>query len=1196
MSSPVTPTLVPENLPDTLWQEAWKRLPLDVKKYLPEDESCTSEDVQGLLEDRLNTLRKRGVVTKTKSGKVFVVRDAYEKIATWIARFVKVGDVAVQYDPIHAALPWAVIRFVIQPNEKKASINGIQLHALVREGIETTVQVLLWAALEQRLYLRKTSSVFQRLQRAFVDLYEKIFLLTGSICKFLRQGTARKMLCSNNEHDRLLQAIKADKQLVEGLAQQVDREDHLDQSREVQRFHEALHQLDEPLKRSEYCGREAVRILGELERETILDWTSQVPYQQHYRKGREKGLKGTGAWLFSHPSFINWKSSSFSEIVWLHGKPGSGKSTLLSQLIESLIDEHELHGSPIPAYFYCARSAAERDRSDPEQVLRCLVRQVATLSGKQIHQTLKERYDKRSIAGPIHTADRECEDMISCIACDRALTYIIVDALDECSRDTRQDLVNALGGILRKSSSLVKIFVSSRDDVDLVLSMRDYPEIRIEAADNEQDIAFYISHKLGELTADKKLLPAEGVSTSLREQIERRLCEGAQGMFRWVELQLQSLRKYKTPRALIQRLGHLPETLNNIYQDLYDRHVEDLVPEERKIVRAILSWLLICQRQLQSAELIALVCYETGEDSGFTIQTMLDLCFNLLEYDERSDVFRFSHLSVREFLEQSGQHYEGWRMQDMATLACLEIIQDTSFSFENAEDYAQWFWPCHASAIGACEDAQSMAALSAFLSPKSEAFEVWSSVVEYRLRRTHSVDEDSQHFLMSMCVGCPPNALLLACQWGLELPIRNMVKDIGIGLVNPTIRNSKGQNALSIAARRGHTTIVQLLLDSGIDEFVGTKSQEYALRAASHEGYPEIVRLLLDRGADMYAASLYAAASGGHQQIVDLLLSRESGTNDKDEYGTEQAVVVASREGQMTAQSATEAVAKVKNMGPPVSARFIDSNPGGKYGTALQAAAYKGHEGIVRELLERGADVNVQGGSYGTALHAAAYRAHGKTVQLLLRNGADVNIQDHRCGTALHLAIRRGKESVLSALQLSGARLDMFDPAGRSVLHLAAIAFQSDFHRWMHWLVAHVNTTDNQGWTPAHWAAYFGREQYLHALIVAGGDMSAKDWNGWTPFQLASFANFPRIPVAQHGYVGIEDCAACLPQPGTPLRHLCDSCDHILLDFGFRCETCVDYDLCFRCGRDAAVIHPGHAFRKDYPYRKEHRPEFINDD
>ena len=38
------------------------------------------------------------------------------------------------------------------------------------------------------------------------------------------------------------------------------------------------------------------------------------------------------------------------------------------------------------------------------------------------------------------------------------------------------------------------------------------------------------------------------------------------------------------------------------------------------------------------------------------------------------------------------------------------------------------------------------------------------------------------------------------------------------------------------------------------------------------------------------------------------------------------------------------------------------------HGNALQAALYRGHEQIVKLLLDKGADVNAQGGYYGNAL------------------------------------------------------------------------------------------------------------------------------------------------------------------------------------------------------------------------------------
>jgi hypothetical protein len=47
-------------------------------------------------------------------GQTVIVRDLFEKISHYVRKFTDVVDVAVQYDPAHAALPWAAVRFFLQ--------------------------------------------------------------------------------------------------------------------------------------------------------------------------------------------------------------------------------------------------------------------------------------------------------------------------------------------------------------------------------------------------------------------------------------------------------------------------------------------------------------------------------------------------------------------------------------------------------------------------------------------------------------------------------------------------------------------------------------------------------------------------------------------------------------------------------------------------------------------------------------------------------------------------------------------------------------------------------------------------------------------------------------------------------------------------------------------------------------------------
>lgn len=72
--------------------------------------------------------------------------------------------------------------------------------------------------------------------------------------------------------------------------------------------------------------------------------------------------------------------------------------------------------------------------------------------------------------------------------------------------------------------------------------------------------------------------------------------------------------------------------------------------------------------------------------------------------------------------------------------------------------------------------------------------------------------------------------------------------------------------------------------------------------------------------------------------------------------------------------------------------------------TALRAAAWGGHEDIVKALLQHGADVNRTDDEGRTALIAAAYMGHSEIVEHLLDFGAEIDHADNDGRTALSVA------------------------------------------------------------------------------------------------------------------------------------------------------------------------------------------------
>lgn len=68
----------------------------------------------------------------------------------------------------------------------------------------------------------------------------------------------------------------------------------------------------------------------------------------------------------------------------------------------------------------------------------------------------------------------------------------------------------------------------------------------------------------------------------------------------------------------------------------------------------------------------------------------------------------------------------------------------------------------------------------------------------------------------------------------------------------------------------------------------------------------------------------------------------------------------------------------------------------------------KGYESIVRSLIEKGFNVNLQNARNSTALQTASHKGYENIVKILLENKANPNFQNLHNSTALHAAVNNG--------------------------------------------------------------------------------------------------------------------------------------------------------------------------------------------
>ena len=599
-------------------------------------------------------------------GETVVLRDLFAKLVVWINAFKEIGDVAMQYDPGHAALPWAGVRFVLQ-----IATGDIARFDFLVAGLESIARMITRYAIFEDVYLARCSEASKELEQALISLYAVILTYLLKAKAYFEQSFLKRHLKSTlvttRDFDNLAKKLDLELSNVDRCAAIVDAENQsnanaalMAHSLESYKIHtnllKLLHKLDGPISRIDNQLAVMEDHQGKSERYKILRWVSSQPYLEHHEQVSKDALPGTGQWLLNHSTYHDWCESSSSSLLWLHGKVGSGKSILVSTVIEDAMRRSRAGQCPPPVYFYCSRNAAEPERSDPAAILSCIARQLSSAEpGHPILSPIVEKYETKGQGFNSNGLQlHESREMIIRLSEYYPVTTIIIDALDECNPERRADLLETLEGLLQESSlGLLKVFVSSRDDQDIVWKLQGYPNLDLVSDQNSLDIANFVSQETNRLIRVGQLLRNSRSKDALRDMIVHEVTRGADGMFRWASLQLEVLSKMKTDADILARLGRLPPKLEQLYTEIYEGSLLSYPGEiGQMIFTSVMKWLLCAQRQLASSDFCtAIAVYVDIPRDTLTKEHILDLCVNLVVYDSGLDVFRFAHLSVREFFE-----------------------------------------------------------------------------------------------------------------------------------------------------------------------------------------------------------------------------------------------------------------------------------------------------------------------------------------------------------------------------------------------------------------------------------------------------------------------------------------------------------------------------------------------------------------
>ncbi|KAL6799179.1 ankyrin repeat-containing domain protein [Trichoderma sp. SZMC 28013] len=723
------------------------------------------------------------------------------------------------------------------------------------------------------------------------------------------------------------------------------------------------------------------------ELQSILDWITPIDYSSQQNDFIENRQAGTGEWLLNSEEFKNWISQK-KQTLFCPGIPGAGKTIATSIVVSHLHEKsQEKHDIGI-AYLYL--NFRRQSEQEPIHILSSILRQFSQI-GSTVHDSVQKLYKKRnpkeeenrptSQIPPTRPSLDEIVDALNQIIAIYSKTYIIIDALDECtdSNVQRSSLMSEIFGLQTRLGA--NLFFTSRPipQIKKDFENREYATLEIRAA--EKDMRQYLDTNMPQLPSFIFR------TTGLEEKIKLSIIEASKGMFLLTRLHLDSLRDKTSVWQVEHTLERLPKG-SDAYEQAYNGAMERIQRQKRgfcDLANRVLFWIACSRRPLSTLELQHALAVVDGSSAldprNLTeIGLMVSVCAGLVTVDEHSDVIRLVHYTVQEYFEQTWGTWFPNAQTDIAktciTYLSFDIFKagasltdevfEAKIQLNILYDYAACNWGHHVR-IASDSDVNLLAV--DFLESEATA-STWKQAMQI-YERSFWYDKKVKN------IGGPH----MAAYFGLEEPMKALLKKHEPDSI------VQGWTPMHWASLGGHGTIVKLLLEN--------------------DAHPD--------GWEEKWTPLKLAVENDHTVVMKLLLEGGANPNDRD---LDDYLEHASKTGNID-------MAKLLF-------RWCDYQPNRRY--LLHIATQRGHEAMMTLLLDEGFDLESQDEEGWTPLQHAAANGHEAVVKLLLQKGANPESKNKGGQTPLFEAAKNGHDAILRLLLQKGANLDIKDKWGRTPL------------------------------------------------------------------------------------------------------------------------------------------------------------------
>ncbi|KAF3906723.1 hypothetical protein AA313_de0201017 [Arthrobotrys entomopaga] len=404
---------------------------------------------------------------------------------------------------------------------------------------------------------------------------------------------------------------------------------------------------------------------------------------------------GTCTWILNCDEYLRWSDSSRSAVLWAHGKAGSGKT-----ILSGWVHEHQtpivtkLQHTVLLSYL-C--DFTEEDSLYSQTVLQSFVKQMLLNLGQK--STPENLLDALELLVE-NNKSVDFEDLLDTffkVGRLFAQIRIILDGSDECDNRSKSDLLRWISRASAFPDSVIKIYVSSRNDIDIKHSLRLYPEISLAASQPVADLETYISEQVELLKSKGKL---KFNNQKLYKKVVEKLTLKSDRMYvslgfttiKGKSLILKMRPCYEicdcaTDSEVEDTLDQLPIGLHETYERglkkiLFHSNLSKSALRKSRTTIKLYNWIYHAKRPLTIDELMEAIAITvddrriptqriaTGDDRWKIIKR----CGNLLEYDEADNTVTFFHYTLKQYITELGETTEPHKSQELSNNESLKDI------------------------------------------------------------------------------------------------------------------------------------------------------------------------------------------------------------------------------------------------------------------------------------------------------------------------------------------------------------------------------------------------------------------------------------------------------------------------------------------------------------------------------------------